>query len=94
MSAADLPTVAVIVPVMNEEQTIAELTSQLLSVGDASFVAKAEERMQAFVGRASIMVLASHNPQIINDLCNVKLTLEHGTIKAFERPADVPASIA
>lgn len=57
------------------------LMDEWLSVGDAAFVAKAEERMKSFVGRASIMVLASHNPQIINDLCNVKITLEHGTLK-------------
>jgi lipopolysaccharide transport system ATP-binding protein len=68
-----------------------------LSVGDASFVAKAEERMQSFVGRSSIMVLASHNPKIISELCNVKITLEHGAINAierFERPAGVSASVA
>lgn len=70
------------------------LMDEWLSVGDASFVAKAEERMQSFVGRASIMILASHNPQIISDLCNVKLTLEHGTIKAIERSSGVPASVA
>ncbi|QCP54416.1 ABC transporter ATP-binding protein [Trinickia violacea] len=70
------------------------LMDEWLSVGDASFVAKAEERMQSFVGRASIMILASHNPQIISDLCNVKLTLEHGVIKAIERSSGVPASVA
>jgi lipopolysaccharide transport system ATP-binding protein len=73
------------------------LMDEWLSVGDASFVAKAEERMQSFVGRASIMVLASHNPQIIDELCNVRLTLEHGTIKdvvRLERPAGAQASVA
>jgi lipopolysaccharide transport system ATP-binding protein len=43
------------------------------------------------------MVLASHNPQIIEELCNVKLTLEHGTIKEvvrLERPADAQTSVA
>jgi lipopolysaccharide transport system ATP-binding protein len=61
------------------------LMDEWLSVGDASFVKKAEERMKEFVGRASILVLASHNANIINDLCNVLLTLEHGRIKAIER---------
>ena len=73
------------------------LMDEWLSVGDAAFVAKAEERMQSFIGRASIMVLASHNAAIIEELCNVKLTLEHGTIKEvvrLERPADARTSVA
>lgn len=61
------------------------LMDEWLSVGDASFVAKAEERMHSFIGRASIMVLASHNPKIVNDLCNVKVVLEHGEIKDVQR---------
>lgn len=61
------------------------LMDEWLSVGDAAFVAKAEERMKSYVGGASIMVLASHNPKIINDLCNVKVTLEHGVITDVQR---------
>lgn len=65
------------------------LMDEWLSVGDASFVSKAEERMKSFVGQASIMVLASHNPKIIGELCNMKVTLEHGEIKSVER-VDTP----
>lgn len=61
------------------------LMDEWLSVGDASFVAKAEERMQKLVGNASILVLASHNPAIINDLCTMTVELEHGTIKQVSR---------
>lgn len=61
------------------------LMDEWLSVGDAAFVAKAEERMKSFVGRASIMVLASHDTHIIDELCNVKVTLEHGQIKDMSR---------
>jgi lipopolysaccharide transport system ATP-binding protein len=61
------------------------LMDEWLSVGDAEFVLKAEERMKAFVGKASILVLASHNTKIIDDLCNVRLTLEHGKIKNIQR---------
>jgi lipopolysaccharide transport system ATP-binding protein len=56
------------------------LMDEWLSVGDADFVGQAEERMKAFVGKASILVLASHNPKIINDLCNVHVTLSHGQV--------------
>ncbi|CAM2176576.1 O-antigen export system ATP-binding protein RfbE [Paraburkholderia sacchari] len=61
------------------------LMDEWLSVGDASFIAKAEERMKTFVGQASIMVVASHNPKIIDELCNVTVTLEHGEIRSVER---------
>lgn len=61
------------------------LMDEWLSVGDASFVAKAEERMKTFVGQASILVLASHNPKIIDELCNMKVTLEHGVVKDVQR---------
>jgi lipopolysaccharide transport system ATP-binding protein len=58
-----------------------------LSVGDADFVHQAEARMVDFVGGASILVLASHNAQIIDELCNVRVMLEHGQIKDIQRKA-------
>jgi lipopolysaccharide transport system ATP-binding protein len=56
-----------------------------LSVGDADFVKKAEERLKKLVDKASILVLASHNAKIIKDLCNVTVLLEHGRIVNVER---------
>ncbi|SAK69561.1 ABC transporter ATP-binding protein [Caballeronia ptereochthonis] len=61
------------------------LMDEWLSVGDAGFVKKAEAHMQAFVGKADILVLASHNAKIIEDLCNVIVELEHGTVKDVRR---------
>jgi lipopolysaccharide transport system ATP-binding protein len=61
------------------------LMDEWLSVGDASFVKKAEKHMEEFVGKADILVLASHNANIIKDLCNVILELEHGTVKDVRR---------
>ncbi|MDR5855208.1 ABC transporter ATP-binding protein [Caballeronia sp. LZ062] len=61
------------------------LMDEWLSVGDASFVQKAETHMKEFVGKADILVLASHNAQIIEDLCNVIVELEHGTVKNVRR---------
>ncbi|BBU28236.1 sugar ABC transporter ATP-binding protein [Burkholderia sp. THE68] len=61
------------------------LMDEWLSVGDASFIQKAEKHMQEFVGKADILVLASHNAQIIQDLCNVIVELEHGTVKDVRR---------
>jgi lipopolysaccharide transport system ATP-binding protein len=61
------------------------LMDEWLSVGDASFVRKAEERLKGLVDKASILVMASHNPRIISELCNVHVTLERGQLVSVER---------
>jgi lipopolysaccharide transport system ATP-binding protein len=61
------------------------LMDEWLSVGDADFVKKAEKHMEEFVGKADILVLASHNRNIIDDLCNVIIEMEGGTVKNVHR---------
>lgn len=61
------------------------LMDEWLSVGDAQFVTKAEERLKRLVDKASILVMASHNARIIADLCNVRVTLERGRLVSIER---------
>lgn len=61
------------------------LMDEWLSVGDAEFVEHAGERLRELVDSASILVLASHNEAIIEDLCNVVLRLEHGEVVSIER---------
>ncbi len=56
-----------------------------LSVGDADFVVHAEQRLQQLVDAASILVLASHDAQVIDRLCNVIVHLEHGEVVEFKR---------
>lgn len=64
------------------------LMDEWLSVGDLDFIAKAERRLKSIVDGASILVLASHNPKIIDDLCNMVIRLEHGEIVQIERKSD------
>src|SRR5690348_3832190 len=61
------------------------LMDEWMSVGDDAFVQKAEERLAELVDRASILVLASHNQKIINDLCNVVVHMDQGNIVRIER---------
>lgn len=56
-----------------------------LSVGDAEFVHKAEERVTSLVDSASILVLASHSEETVETLCNVVVRLEHGEMVSMER---------
>jgi lipopolysaccharide transport system ATP-binding protein len=59
-----------------------------LSVGDAAFMAKASERLQKLVDGASILVIASHDPGLINKICNRAFRMEHGRIVEEFTPAE------
>ncbi|MBX9400135.1 ABC transporter ATP-binding protein [Lysobacter sp. BMK333-48F3] len=63
------------------------LMDEWLSVGDAEFSAKAEGRLRNLIDNAKIIVLASHNLDLIRSVCNRVITLEHGKIIAEERSA-------
>lgn len=67
------------------------LMDEWLSVGDAEFTEKAEQRMRDVVAQSGILVLASHSPDLINKECNRVIHLEHGRIVdayALPRPSD------
>lgn len=56
------------------------LMDEWLSVGDAEFTEKAEQRMKEVVSGAGILVLASHSSDLIANECNRVIHLEHGRI--------------
>jgi len=58
------------------------IMDEWLSVGDAEFSVKAASRLDSLVNNASILVLASHDPNLITRVCNRKIQLEHGHIIA------------
>ena len=58
------------------------LMDEWIGVGDAAFIEKAEKRLEAFVERAGILVLASHNPDLLARVCSKGLLLASGRIKA------------
>lgn len=49
-----------------------------LSVGDDSFQARAKQRIDSLVQQAEILVIASHNKELLSGLCNRFLHLEKG----------------
>ena len=61
------------------------LMDEWIGAGDAGFQAKAKERMNQLAEKAGIIVLASHNKNIIEKNCNVVLELEKGAVKSFKR---------
>lgn len=55
---------------------------ELFAGGDAAFIEKAKKRMHAFIDRASIMVMVSHDESLIRSLCTRVIWLDHGRIVA------------
>jgi lipopolysaccharide transport system ATP-binding protein len=58
------------------------LMDEWLGVGDARFIEKADQRLQDFVRRAGLLVLASHATERLRNNCNKALLLEHGRVVA------------
>lgn len=56
------------------------LMDEWLSVGDAEFTEKAEQRMKDVVSKSGILVLASHSSELIARECNKVVRLEHGRL--------------
>jgi len=59
------------------------LLDEGLAAGDARFAARAESRMQKFIQRTRILVLASHSDALIRSMCNRAVLMDTGQILAF-----------
>lgn len=58
------------------------LMDEWIMAGDAAFLTKAKERIQSFVSKASILVLASHSMETCRQFCNQGIWMDQGKIKA------------
>lgn len=67
------------------------LLDEWLAAGDAGFLAKARKRMEEFVGRSSILVLASHSMPILEEWCNRAILLDSGRIIAVGDVKEIAA---
>lgn len=56
---------------------------ELINAGDASFVEKAEKRLEELIGNTNVFLLATHFLGIITKLCNKALWLDHGRVRGF-----------
>jgi ABC-2 type transport system ATP-binding protein len=56
------------------------LMDEVIGTGDAAFMDKAEKRLNEFINRSKIIVLASHSDSVIRNFCNKALLLEHGRV--------------
>jgi lipopolysaccharide transport system ATP-binding protein len=57
------------------------LMDEWLSVGDADFQHKAEDRLRDLVSGTKILAIATHSRELVESVCNRAIWLEHGQIK-------------
>lgn len=56
------------------------LLDEVIGAGDASFMAKAKERITSLIQSAEIMILASHDLDSLRSLCTRALVLQNGRL--------------
>lgn len=59
------------------------IMDEWIGAGDASFVEKAKSRLHSRVDSAQIVVLASHNFQLLRRICNLGMVIEEGRVVHF-----------
>ena len=65
------------------------LLDEELGAGDSRFAMHAAKRVKALIDRSSIMVLASHSAELIGQMCNRAILLDHGRVAADGPAKDV-----
>ena len=60
------------------------LLEEWLSAGDASFLAKATDRMNSIAEESQIIVTATHNFNLARSVCNKVMVLDHGAVQFFD----------
>ncbi|WP_133512032.1 ABC transporter ATP-binding protein [Candidatus Thiosymbion oneisti] len=56
------------------------LLDEGIGAGDAAFLEKANKRLDAFTGKAAIIVLASHSEPLVRKICRTCVLMEHGKV--------------
>ena len=59
------------------------LLDEWIGAGDARFIKKAQERLSSMIKSTNILVLASHNLELLKKWCNKAVWLEHGKMQEF-----------
>jgi lipopolysaccharide transport system ATP-binding protein len=56
------------------------LMDEWLTVGDADFQEKAQQRLQEIIKKTSVLVIATHSPELVQQVCNRMIQLERGAL--------------
>ena len=64
------------------------ILDEWLSAGDFEFVKKARDRMKHIADQSRILVLASHNVNLISSVCNAAIVIQEGRIVKHSSPGE------
>lgn len=59
------------------------LLDEWIGAGDSNFQEKAGARMNSLVDKAGITVIASHNRNLLKNVCDIGIWLDQGSIRAY-----------
>lgn len=62
---------------------------EIFAGGDAAFMNKAKTRMHEMIDKANIMMMVSHDHQLVRTLCNRVIWLDHGQLVADGSPDEI-----
>jgi len=65
------------------------LMDEWIGAGDAAFLEKAKKRFDEFIGRAGILVVASHSTALLETYCNKGVLMHAGRVEAFGPIGDI-----
>jgi ABC-2 type transport system ATP-binding protein/lipopolysaccharide transport system ATP-binding protein len=54
---------------------------EVVGVGDAAFLTKAQQRLETMIASSHIVVIASHSAEIIRKICNKVVWLDAGKVR-------------
>ena len=65
------------------------ILDEIFAGGDAAFVQKAKKRMHDLIDSSDIMIMVSHDHQLVQSLCNRVIWIDHGKMVADGEPETV-----
>ena len=65
------------------------IVDEILSVGDAAFQIKSRDKMQSMIEGGTTVLFVSHSVDIVKEICNKVLWLDHGKSQMFGKSEEV-----
>ena len=65
------------------------LIDEVLTVGDINFQEKCKARIKAYKDKGTTILVVSHNPGTVEEICDRVIWLEHGKIRAEGNTAEI-----
>lgn len=62
---------------------------EIFAGGDAAFMVKAKARMYEMIDKSDIMIMVSHDHELVKSLCNRVIWMDHGKVVADGSPNEI-----